>query len=309
MGNRSPDRVEAVRQLVAAHLPGGRVGSVVPVGEGTDHLAYEVDGELIVRWSKEADVAARAAGVDREARLLAAVAAISPLPVPEPSFTVPERGVLAYRKLPGLPLLELPRPRWPAHGGSVAATLGELLTALHAAPVEDLTALVDLDDQPLADWRREAAQTCATVAGEVPAAHRRSVAAFLEAPPPADDWTPVFSHNDLGIEHVLVDPGTWAVTGVIDWSDAAIVDPAVDFGLVYRDLGPAAVRAAMGRYRTEVNDLDTLAERAVFYARCSVFEDLAYGIRTGRDAYVDKSLAAMAWLFPSSAPGSRPPGA
>ena len=65
MGNRSPDRVEAVRQLVAAHLPGGRVGSVVPVGEGTDHLAYEVDGELIVRWSKEADVAARAAGVDR----------------------------------------------------------------------------------------------------------------------------------------------------------------------------------------------------------------------------------------------------
>jgi hypothetical protein len=54
----------------------------------------------------------------------------------------------------------------------------------------------------------------------------------------------------------------------------------------------------MGRYRTEVNDLDTLAERAVFYARCSVFEDLAYGIRTGRDAYVDKSLAAMAWLFP-----------
>ncbi|HET6813637.1 MAG TPA: hypothetical protein VFJ69_06475 [Actinomycetota bacterium] len=176
--------------------------------------------------------------------------------------------MLAYRKLPGLPLLELPRPRWSAHGGSVAATLGELLTALHAAPVEDLTALVDLDDQPPADWRREAAQTCATVAGEVPAAHRRSVAAFLEAPP-----------------------------------------PAVDFGLVYRDLGPAAVRAAMGRYRTEVNDLDTLAERAVFYASCSVFEDLAYGIRTGRDAYVDKSLAAMAWLFPSSAPGSRPPGA
>lgn len=82
MGNRSPHRVEAVRQLVAAHLPGGRVGSVVPVGEGTDHLAYEVDGELIVRWSKEADVATRVAGVDREARLLAAVAAISPLPVP-----------------------------------------------------------------------------------------------------------------------------------------------------------------------------------------------------------------------------------
>jgi hypothetical protein len=80
----------------------------VPVGEGSDNLAYEVDGELIVRWSKEPDPAARAARVDREARLLAAVASISPLPVPVPSFTVAEQGCLAYRKLPGVPLLDLP---------------------------------------------------------------------------------------------------------------------------------------------------------------------------------------------------------
>jgi aminoglycoside phosphotransferase (APT) family kinase protein len=163
MGNRGPDRVAAVRRMVAAHLPGRRVDSVVPVGEGTDHLAYEVNGELIVRWSREPNPAARAAGVDREARLLA---------------------------------------------------------ALHAAPTEGLAALVDVDDQPPAEWRREAARTYATVAGAVPAAPRRPVEAFLAAPPPAE-------------------------------------------------------------------------------SRCGVFEDLAYGIRTGRDAYVDKSLAAMAWLFPA----------
>src|SRR5215211_4430951 len=96
--------------MVAAYLPDHRVDSVVPVGEGGDHLAYEVDGELIVRFGKEPDPAARAAGVDREARLLAAVAAISPLPVPEPVFTAAEQGCLAYRKLPGVPLLDLPLP-------------------------------------------------------------------------------------------------------------------------------------------------------------------------------------------------------
>ena len=89
------------------------------------------------------------------------------------------------------------------------------------------------------------------------------------------------------------------MTGVIDWSDAAIVDPAVDFGLLYRDLGPAAAHAAMGSYQTEATDLAALEERARFYARCSVFEDLAYGLQTGRDRYVDKSLAALAWLFPA----------
>jgi aminoglycoside phosphotransferase (APT) family kinase protein len=163
--------------------------------------------------------------------------------------------------------------------------------------VEHLAALVGIDYQPLAQWQREAAETYAAVAGEVLLVHRRVVEAFLAAPPPAEGWTPVFSHNDLGIEHVLVDPGAGMVTGVIDWGDAAIVDPAIDFGLLYRDLGPAA-DAAMGSYRTEVNDLVALQERAVFYARCSVFEDLAYGLQTGRDRYVDKSLAALAWLFP-----------
>jgi aminoglycoside phosphotransferase (APT) family kinase protein len=134
VGSPGPDRAAAVGRMVTAHLPDARVGSVVQVGEGTDHLVYEVDGELIVRWSKQRDAAARAARVDREARLLAAVASISPLPVPEPTFTVPEQGCLAYRKLPGVPLLDLPRPQRSSHGASVAATLGRLLTALHGAP-------------------------------------------------------------------------------------------------------------------------------------------------------------------------------
>jgi aminoglycoside phosphotransferase (APT) family kinase protein len=238
MGSRSRDSVAVIRQMVAAQLPDHRVHTVVQVGEGTDNLTYEVNGELIVRCSKEPGSAARAENVDREARLLAAVAGIAPLPVPAPSFTIPEQGCLAYRKLPGVALLDLPQPPRSAHDSSIAATLGELLTSLHAAPVEHMATLVGVDDQPLVQWQREAAQAYATVAGKVPVVRRRPVEAFLDSPPPAGGWVPVFSHNDLGIEHVLVDPGSWTVTGVIDWSDAAIVDPAVDFGLLYRDLGP-----------------------------------------------------------------------
>lgn len=298
MTSRSRDRVADVRSVVVTHMPDYRVESVVPLGEGLDNLAYEVNGELVVRFSKEPDLARRTALVGHEARVLAAVADISPLPVPEPTFTVAEQGCLAYRKLPGVPLLDMPRHRRSAHGTPIAATLGELLTALHAVPVDRLADPVDADHQPPAEWRHEAAENYATVAGQVPAAHRRSVEAFLDAAPPNDGCTPAFSHNDLGIEHVLVDPVTWAVTGIIDWSDAAVVDPAYDFGLLYRDLGPAATRAAIRSYRTDAHDLAALSERAVFYARCSVFEDLAHGIETEQGKYVDKSLAAMEWLFP-----------
>ncbi|WP_329527796.1 phosphotransferase family protein [Streptomyces sp. NBC_01462] len=298
MTSRSRDRVADVRGVVSAHMPDCRIESVVALGEGLDNLVYEVNGELIVRFSKEPDLARRSALVDHEARVLAAVADISPLPVPEPAFTVAEQGCLAYHKLPGAPLLDMSPHQRSAHGTSIAAALGELLTALHAVPVDRLGDLVDVDHQPLAEWRHEATRNYVTVAGQVPAAHRRPVEAFLEAAPPHDGRTPTFSHNDLGIEHVLVDPATWTVTGIIDWSDAAVVDPAYDFGLLHRDLGPAATRAAISGYRTDADDLAALGERAVFYARCSVFEDLAHGIETEQDKYVDKSLAAMEWLFP-----------
>jgi aminoglycoside phosphotransferase (APT) family kinase protein len=164
----------------------------------------------------------------------------------------------------------MPRHQRFAHHISIAATLGELLTAMHAVPVDQMTDLVDTDDRPLAEWRGEAAETYVRVAGQIPAVARRPVEAFLDAPPPDDGYAPAFSHNDLGIEHVLVDPVTWTVTGIIDWSDAAIVDPAYDFGLLYRDLGPAAARVAIHSYRNDANDVAAISERAVFYARCSV---------------------------------------
>ena len=301
MASRSRRRIADVHDVVVTHMPGYQVDSVVQVGEGLDNLAYEVNGELIVRFSKESDATRRTTRLNNEARLLAAVADVSPLPVPVPAFTVAEHGCLAYFKLPGVPLLDIPHHQRSAHGTSIAATLGELLTALHAVPVNRWSDLVDTDDRPLAEWRNEAALTYTTVAEHIPTVHLRPVETFLDAPPPrADGYARAFSHNDLGIEHVLIDPAVWTVTGIIDWNDAAIVDPAYDFGLLYRDLGPAALRVAVRRYRTDANDVGALSERAMFYARCSVFEDLAYGLETVRDRYVDKCLVAMEWLFPAS---------
>jgi aminoglycoside phosphotransferase (APT) family kinase protein len=250
----------------------GDVESVVRLGSGLDNVAYEVNGELIVR------VARRDPGrVERERRLLTYLAPVSPLPVPEPLFAA--EGCLVYRKLPGVPLLDLHL----SDTASVVAVLGSFLAALHALPVPELADLVDTDLQPLPEWLRDAASTYPDVAPAVPASRRPSIESFLDTAPPSADFAPVFSHNDLGIEHVLVDPdGT--VTGIIDWTDAAIVDPAYDFGLLYRDLGPFPLAPAV-------------AARAVFYARCAVLEDLAYGLDTGRPAYVDKSLAALEWLF------------
>ena len=255
------------------------------IGRGLDHVAYD-DGERVFRFAKGDDAAAQ---VEREAALLDLVADVSPLPVPRPLEVDTERGCLIYKRLPGVPLLHVDNR---AHAAQpIASELGRLMRALRDVNPGEL---VETDDEPLQAWLAEARGDYANVAASIPVRHRTAVERFLDTTAPAPAPTLVLSHNDLGIEHVLVDPDTLAITGVIDWSDAAITDPAADLGRILRDLGEAALEAALASYAGGGAELVT---RAHFYARCSLLEDLAYGLETDRGEYTAKSLAALDWLF------------
>lgn len=64
--------------------------------------------------------------VVRQARLLRAVASLSPLPVPVPAFVDPGAGCLAYARLPGVPLLVVPPPSGACADVRPAFTHGDL---------------------------------------------------------------------------------------------------------------------------------------------------------------------------------------
>jgi hypothetical protein len=93
--------VDVVRDLVSVHLPEVDVADVIPCGEGQDNVAFDVNGEVIVRFRKAANVAERAALVTAEARLLEEIASALPVAVPAIEFVDEEHGCLAYRKLRG----------------------------------------------------------------------------------------------------------------------------------------------------------------------------------------------------------------
>lgn len=266
-----------------------RAAQVTRLGEGTDNVVYEVDGELIVRLAKEPDAGGEA--VRREAALLERVAALSPVPVPEPVFADPDAGALAYRKLPGRPLIEHPV----AHPERLAPPLGELLGALHRADPDALAPLAPPDDYPPASWLRDAKRDYAAVADHLDAAARRRVERFLAAPPPPEPGRRAFCHNDLGAEHLLVDPSTGALTAVIDWTDAALTDPARDLALILRDLGLDAYDRTLAHYDAPWSAADH--DRAAFYARAALLEDLAYGLRTGARRYAEAALAHLPHTF------------
>jgi len=288
----SQEMKDEILTLLASRLPGYEVRSVRRLGEGLDNAAHEVNGELIVRTSKEADPARRAESIRREAELLAAVVRISTLPVPEPVFADPEAGIIAYRRLPGLPLLDQPV----AEPACLAPALGRFLGRLHQIPLEEVEHLVERDAYPPSAWLRDAEQDYRKVSWRLPARACRRIEGFLASTPPAEPRALALCHNDLGSEHVLVDAGAGTVTGIIDWTDAAVTDPARDLSLVYRDLGPEVCKLALAHYEGPFDGSDR--ERAVFYARCKLVEDLAYGFgNPGAQRYADAGLSHLDRTF------------
>ena len=284
--------IDEIRALLTRHLPNHEVRSITKLSEGLDNAAYEVNGELIVRKSRETDPAIRGESTRREAELLAVLTGLSTLPVPEPVFADVEAGALAYFKLPGLPLMDNPV----AEPARLAPALGKFLGRLHRAPLERMEPLAERASYALTAWRQDAERDYRGIADWVPLAARPFVEDFLGRMLPAEPLAAAFCHNDLGAEHVLVDVEANTLTGVIDWTDAAIADPARDLATIYRDLGPGVFDLTLAHYGNRFDDADR--ERAVFYARCKLLEDIAYGVRKpGARRYAQAALAHLARTF------------
>jgi aminoglycoside phosphotransferase (APT) family kinase protein len=252
--------VDATSRATAAvrrHAP-GLAGDLRALGSGVDHAAF-LAGDLVVRVGADAS---------REARLLQVVGPRVPLPVPAPVFVDEDAGVLAYRLLPGRPLLGRP-----AVAGA-PQTLGRFLRALHDVDLETVAGLVPTEDADPSEWLAE-------LTGPA------ELLQVLRETAPERGGHRVLAHADLGAEHLLARDG--ALTGVIDWTDAAVTDPAVDFARLLRDFGPAFLHELREAYGPDAPPVD----RIRFFARCAALEDLAYG----REAYQVAARRSLSWLF------------
>ena len=87
---------------------------------------------------------------------------------------------------------------------------------------------------------------------------------------------PVFVHGDLTDRNILVDPEAGKLTGILDWGDSAIMDPAIDFAGLFelnRKLGYATLDA----YGPESDDF---RDRVDVFWRLLPYFEILYGIHS-----------------------------
>ena len=278
------------RRIIAQAFPELAVRTLDYFAAGWDYALWQANGEWLFRFPLRVECAEP---LRTEARLLRELAGRVSLPVPGPEYVSDgceefPPPFFGYCKLPGVPLSDLTLSDTGL--AEIALQLGRFLTELHHFPPARAIEL-GVPSFTTESWRQEYREFRARCSREVSPllalAERRAVERFWDGYLNDDAmfaFTPVLIHADLGVEHVLVDETTAGVTGVIDFADARVGDPALDF--VGLD-GPLR-GAVLANYERPLDA--TLLDRAERYRQIGPFHEVLYGIEIGEPTNVQAGL-------------------
>jgi aminoglycoside phosphotransferase (APT) family kinase protein len=213
--------------------------------EGYDFRVLVLDDTWVVRIARRP---ACAEAMAAEAAFLPVLAEALPVRVPE--FELADNGVAVYRLIGGTPLAD------------EEEGVREFLEALHAVPVDDLPV-----ERP--DWLETYRRQCEKFRAIAPPHLRERAEELFAEVETLRGFEPVFTHSDLGPEHLLCRDGR--LVGVIDWGDARVGDPALDYAWLLNGPFP----------HWEVDD--ELRRRARFYWRLTPWFEAHAREFTGRE--------------------------
>ncbi|MGK7377518.1 phosphotransferase family protein [Planococcus sp. 1R117A] len=90
-------------------------------------------------------------------------------------------------------------------------------------------------------------------------------------------------HGDLTASNIVFKSAENRITGIIDFTDAQIGDPAFDFAGIYWDFGPSFTQQVLENYRG-TEKIEAIFKRVqAFYGLQPVFHELLYAMRNQQD--------------------------
>lgn len=282
-------------ELVASQFPDLAGAPVVALATGWDNTVYLVDGVWAFRFPRR-EMAVPL--VRRELAVLPVLAQVLPLPVPRPELIGSPEGDYPWpfwgaRLVPGTELANSGLPD--DQRAEVAAAVGVFLRALHdPALVGAVGRSLDVDPMRRAEPSvrvPRAQEFLGRLRARGVAYDARDVEALLAAAASVGPSTAVVvvSHGDLHMRHVLVgDSG--AATGIIDWGDVCLADPAVDLSVAYGAFSGVARARLLSQYGAVTADQEVRA-RVLAVMLSAALAD--YAAAEGRAALLAEALAGL----------------
>lgn len=240
---------------------------------GWDTRAVLVDGTWVERSPRRPEVAAP---LRREATLLPWLAPQLPLAIPLPTVVHESPLRLRHRLIAGDPC----DGRRASHGHAI----GTFLRALHAVSVAEAK-VRGVTRWELSDtWPRFEEEVLPAVVAVAPDLSSPAEA-LLHRCAAAPRTTVV--HGDLGPDHIRVNGDT--VTGIIDWTDTCIGDPALDLAWALYGASAAFAEGVAASY-----DVDpTVRRHALDWHALGPWHQVTFGWDAGDDATAADGLSGV----------------
>ncbi len=226
------------------------------MAEGWDNELFTVGADLVFRFPKRAE---RVPWLLREIEIMPTIAEASGSLMPrfdylgQPSAAFPYPFV-GYRRIPGKGADQIDS----LDQARLAEDLGQLLSRLHRVDARRIPATPGgWESEPWSALRTDLVDLAETVGPLLDDDLRDLAGPYLagDVAEPAQDGPPRFIHNDICPDHLLVDPASGHLTGVIDFGDAMVGDPVLDFvGLV--GIGDRSfINQVVAHYELPLDDL------------------------------------------------------
>jgi aminoglycoside phosphotransferase (APT) family kinase protein len=242
---------------------------------GWDNRVTLVDG-WVHRTPRFPD---REAQLRREAALLPWLAPRLPLPVPRLEIVSDDPFTVRHAYLPG--------GRCPGSSATHGASVGTFLRTLHGVDPADAVRHGALEAQAAhADLVETVDRMSREVLPRLPGHLQPVGAALLDrvSAPPSDAR---LAHGDLGPEHIRVVGKE--VTGIIDWGDCCVRDPAIDLAWTAFGAGRAFAGAVLTAYGAD----EALVARGLDFHLLGPWHEVLYGLGDGEPGFVDSGLAGV----------------
>lgn len=235
---------------------------IVEIDEGWDFKVLILEDQWVLRIPRHRLAVEE---LEKEILLLPAIEDRLPVQIPRVAHVSRDPLYVTYPLIGGA-----------RYGYEDPAGVRAFLDALHAIPIDEVPA-------PQPDWLetyREQAEAFRRVVLPLLDPDERSRGeALLAEVETLNGFRPALTHSDIAPNHLRVVDDK--LVGVIDWGDARIGDPAIDYAWLLAKAFP------------DWDVEDELRGRARFYYRLAPWFDVHYGHFTDQPEWVVRGLAGI----------------
>lgn len=290
------DELGLYRDTIEDIFPGLVVDSIDLAGEGMDSLALTVNGEFIFRFPKLEEAAAK---IELEAAVLPALRNSLDVRIPSPEFVAihPSTGLTfsGYRRIEGIQLEpEVLADLDPELQTSLTEQIARFVRQLHSFPIDEAVRLGLRVNDFRADYAGDLGPVREQLFPRLSQAGREYVERLYEdylGDPGNFEYEPTVIHADLSPEHVIYNPGTRTIAGIIDFSDIEIGDPDYELHWLYANYGDRFLEAYLAFNPHPAPD--RLLRKLRFFDSANTVVDALIGFHRDDPEIVEDSIAAL----------------